>query len=184
MIWHVAAVLVLVLVGLPLIVLPSWAIGVLAVISGALCAGGIAALSVPVLTAGATLAMIEYALALSMADTPPHFLMAMGFGVALFLLLEVVDFMGRVRGVAIGVPVMTSMVRYWLAVAGVGAGLIVGLAAGAAAVRLAAPLPSYPAAAVGAFGAFVAAVGVVRLIMKSPARPSRGDAEVAVRGEE
>jgi hypothetical protein len=111
--------------------------------------------------------------------------MAMGFEVALFLLLEVVDFMGRVHGIAIGVPVMTSMVRYWLAVAGVGAALIVGLAAGAAAVRLAAPLPSYPAAAaVGAFGAFVAAVGVVRLIMKSPARPSRGDAEVAVRGEE
>ncbi len=168
MMWHVAAVFVLILVGLPLVVLPSWIVAVLAFVAAGLCAGGIAALSVPVLTAGASLAVIEYALALSISDGPPDFVTAMVLAVALFLLLELVSFMGRLHGAAVAAPVMRSMIRYWLAIAGAGAGVVIVLTAAAAAVRLAVPVPSYPAAAAaGALGAFVAAVGVLKLATKS-----------------
>jgi hypothetical protein len=173
---RVAALLVLVLVGLPFVVLPAGFLAALAAPSAVLCAGGIATRSVPVLTAGVTLAVIEYALALWASEAPLDVPIAALFGVALFLLLELVDFLGRTRGAAVGGSVLPAMIRYWLAIAGAGAGLMVALVAGAAAVRLALPLPSDPMiAALGVLGALTAAGGVLRLVVGVDCAPG-GDA--------
>lgn len=161
----IAAGLMLVLVGVPLVVLPSGFLTVLAGPAAALGAAGIVAHSVPLVTAAATIAMIEYVAALSVAGGPPDFVTAMIFGTALFLVIELVDFMRRTHGAAIGPSVTATMIRYWLGIAGLGAGLVVVLIAGAASLRLAVPIAFHPAAAaVGALGAFIAGVGVLKLV--------------------
>lgn len=167
MIPSVAVFLALVLVGLPLVVAPSWVLAVVAAASAALAGGGIAARSVPVVTAGATLATVEYAVALWLSAGPPDILTAMVFGTALLLLVQTVEFMGRTRGAVLGVGVTAAVVRHWLAIAAAGIGVIATIAAGAA-VAMAIPLPSHPASAVvGALGAFVAAVATLKLVTTS-----------------
>jgi hypothetical protein len=180
MIRHVAAVLVLILVGFPLVVLPSRLVAVVALVAAALCAGGIAALSVPVLTAGATVAVIEYALALSLVGSHTDLAIAIVFGVALFLLLAMVDFMSRLRGAAAGADVLASMIRYWIAVAAVGAGVTIALAIGGTALAREATRVSYPVAVLGgALGALVAALGVIRLVTapRGPAARDRAESD-------
>ena len=157
-----AAFLILVLTGLPLIVLPSSglvaAVGALAM---ALSFAGLLALWIPALTAGAALALAEYALALWLAGGPPDLLPAIAFGVELLLLLEAADFARRFRGVAVSPSVIRSHARSWSGIAGVAAGSALVLGAGASAL---APLLGHPiAAAAGALVAFLAAVGALRL---------------------
>ena len=167
-----AAVLILMLVGLPLVVVPSWFIGFFGLVAAALCAAGVAAHFAPLVTAGGTLATIEYTFAISLVGGPPAFLSAMAFGVTLFLLLQLADFMRKVHGTVIGASVVTPMIRYWLVIGAIDVGVIGGLAAGAGVVLWATSLPSHPAGAtaVGALGAFVAAVGVLKLLASSGER--------------
>jgi hypothetical protein len=170
----VAAVLALLLAGIPVAARPSWPLAALGAVSAGLSTGAIAARSVPIVTAGATLAAIEYAAALSMADRPLDMPTVIAFAVALFLLLELVDFMGRARGAAVDARAIVSVIRYWVAIIAIGVGFMVALIGAASAVRLAVPAPSYPIAAlVGAVGAFVAAVGVMKLVTTSHPGPAR-----------
>lgn len=173
----VAALGALVLVGLPFVVLPSRLLAVPAGAAALLCASGIARLSVPVSTAGVTLAAIEYALALWTSDAPPNVLIAALFGTALYLLLAVVDFAGRIRGAAVDGAVWNAMSRYWLAIAAAGLGLMTALGGGAAVVRLALPPSPDPLLVVlGTVGALAAAGGVFRLVAGADDTP-RDDAD-------
>jgi hypothetical protein len=169
-----AAVVALLIAALPLAAWPSWSLAVLGAASAGLSASAIAARSVPIVTAGATLAATEYAAALWAADRPLDVPTVIGFGVALFLLLETVDFMGRSRGVAVDARATRSVIRHWLAIVAIGVGSMVVLIAAATAARLAVPVPLYPVAAfLGAVGACAAAVGVMKLITTSKAGPRR-----------
>lgn len=166
-----AGLLALVLVGFPLLIAPSELTGALGVIAGALCAGGVAALSVPLLEAGAALSLVGYALALWASAGSPGPLGAVVLGVVLSLLFQVVGFAAHFRGAAVDSHVVPGQVRYWVG-SGVGAavvGILLSISAGGIALRL--PLPAYPAAV--ALGALAAFLGVVRALMRDPARMDR-----------
>jgi hypothetical protein len=158
-----AALQVLVLVGLPVLVLPGRLIGGLGVVAAALCVGGVLGRSVPFVTAGAVLALVQYALALWLSAAPVSLLMSAAIGIALFLLLDIVDFLGRIHGVAVDPAVTRGQIRYWIGIGGVGVAAIVAVVLGATAVPLALPAVGAPALAMaGAVGTFV---GVVRVLM-------------------
>jgi hypothetical protein len=160
-----AAVLVAVLVALPLAVLPSppvtWLAGSGFVVGGV----GAVALSVPLATAGASLALIAYALALVIVRPPLDPFAATAFGATLVLLLSLVHFAGRVQGAAIGPSVIASQIRRWLGIVLVGVVAAVGLTAAAAALGpmlQGAALPLVVAAA--ALGALVTVAGALALV--------------------
>ena len=98
---------------------------------------GVLALSVPMVTAGASLALIAYALALVIARPPVDLVAAIAFGAALVLLLALVHFAARVRGAALGPEVIATQVRHWLMIVAVGVVAAIGLTAAAAALRCA-----------------------------------------------
>lgn len=160
MIRALAGILALVLVGFPLLIAPSELTGSVGVIAGILCAGGIGALSIPLLTAGAALSLVGYALALWSTAGSPDPLAAVAVGVVLSLLLQVVGFAARFRGVAMDSHVVPGQVRYWVggAVGAALVGILLAISAGGIALRL--PLPAYPVAV--ALGALIAFLGVVR----------------------
>lgn len=162
-----AAILAAVLVTLPLLVHASEVVGEVIAIAAVLCAAGILALSVPVVTAGAALALIGYAIALRLAAGPPEVPTALAFGVAAVLLLEVVDFSRRVRGAMVTPSVFIAQARYWLGLASAGAAVGIVLAAGAMAMAWLAPVSGHPVGpAVGTLGALAATVGALRLLVK------------------
>jgi hypothetical protein len=160
----VAFALLLALVALPLAVLPSLPLAWLAVPGFIIGVVGVIALSVPLVTAGAALALIEYTLALTITKTPVDVVTAAGFGAAVFLLLQLVHFAGRVHGATIGSAVIASQIRHWLAIVGIASAVTIVLTIGAPAVRLAltgVPLPLVVVA--GALGALVTIGGVIAL---------------------
>jgi hypothetical protein len=155
----VAGLLALFVVGFPLLVAPGSVTELVGLVAATLCAGGIISLSVPLLAAGATLAMAEYAFASLVAGGPPDVLGALAFGAALSLLLQTVGFAARFHGASVDPRVIRAQARIWVGtgVAGVAAGLA--LAGGAGPVWLRLPSAAYPA--VVALGLVVAFVGVV-----------------------
>ena len=114
------------------------------------------------MAAGVWASLIEYALALAIGTRSLHRLGAMTMGVALMLILEVVDFARRFRGAAVNAAMIANQIRYWVRVSilGAGAGLLVSsLAIGfTPAVSAAAYLGL---AAAGALAAFVAIASLV-----------------------
>ena len=163
-----AGILALVLCGLPLLLAPSELTGALAVIAGALCAGGIGVLSVPLLAAGAGVSLVGYTLALWPLEGSLHPLGAVALGVVLSLLLQVVGFTERFRGAAMDSNVLPGQVRYWVSSA-IGAavvGILLSFSAGGVVLRL--PKPAYPVAV--ALGALLAFLGVVQALMYAPKR--------------
>lgn len=178
--WSAAALLVLALAGLPLIVLPAPLLVPMALLSALVCAGGMAALSMPVLTAGATLAAVEYAVALWIGGRPLDVLPATVFGVLLFLLLALADFMARARGVVVTAPARTTIMRHWLALVGAAVIVVVVLVVAAAALApLVRSLP-YPAATgLGAASAVLVAIGVLKLLATTRDADSRRGADDA-----
>jgi hypothetical protein len=163
MIRHVAGLPLLVLVMLPVLVFPSWLTGAVAVAAGLVAAGGLVALSIPVLTAGAMLALADYALALWLSARPPGVFGAVAFGVALFLALDVADFARRFRGAALDSSVVRHQARSWVASAATGALAAIVLTLLATAVRLAVPPAAYPA--IAAAGALVAFAAVIKALV-------------------
>jgi len=111
---HLAAILGFVLVSLPLVVTPSWVVVLPAAVAALLMAAGIAALSVRLVAAGVWASLIEYALALAIGTRSLHRLGAMTMGVALMLILEVVDFARRFRGAAVNAAMIANQIRYWV----------------------------------------------------------------------
>lgn len=162
-----AAVLVAVLVAFPLTLRPSppitWLAGAAVIVGGA----GVVALSVPLTTAGATLALVAYALALLIVRPPFGPGAAIAFGVTLVLLLTLVHFAGRVQGAAISLRVVATQIRNWLAIVAIGIVVAVGLQAAAASLAVllrGAALPVVVVAA--ALGAVLVVAGVIALMAR------------------
>jgi hypothetical protein len=170
-----AAVLVLGLVSFPVSVLPgppvTWLAAVGAVVGGV----GAVLLSVTLVTVGASVALIAYALALLIArpvGTDP--LTATGFGAALVVVLALVHFAARADGAALGATVLATQLRQWLVTIAVGVLAAAGLSMAAAvlgAVLAGTSLPVVVAAA--ALGALLTVAGLVALTTRQePPRPS------------
>ncbi len=161
-----AGLLALFVVGFPLLRVPGSGTELLGLVAATLCAGGIIGLSIPLLAAGATLAMVEYAFASVVSGGPPDVLGALVFGAALSLLLQTVAFAARFRGASVDPRVIRTHVRTWAGtgVAGVGVGLA--LAGGAGTVWLRLPSAAFPV--VAALGLVVAFVGVVGAMRRRP----------------
>lgn len=160
-----AAVLLAAVAALPVSVMPSppvtWLAGGALVVGGA----GVIVRVVPLVTAGASLGLIAYALALVIARPALSAVAASALGAALVLLLALARFGAGVRGAALGPRVVAGQLRRWLTVAAVGAGAAVALAAVAAALR--APLQGVALPVVviaAAVGALMTVAGVIVLV--------------------
>jgi hypothetical protein len=167
MIRHLAAILAALVVGLPLLFLPSWPVGAIAFVAGASLAGGMLMLRAPLLTVGVTLGLVEYALALRLPAGPSDPLTAVALGVSILLLLQVVDFSRRFRGAAVESAVIRGQLRYWLTTAvATGAGALLVYALGTALAQ-ALPPAGYPTLAV--VGALAAVIGAARVVAQGEA---------------
>jgi hypothetical protein len=163
------AILLVVLVAFPVAVLPAAPVTWLAVVALAVAGAGIAMLSVPVVTAGATLALITYALALVIAQPPVDPVAAIGVGADALVLLALVQFAGHAQGALLGPAVLAGRLRQWLAAAGLGVavtGALVTVATVLGLVLRDATLPVVAAAA--ALGALLAMAGLVALMTAGP----------------
>ncbi len=170
-----AAVLVGILAALPLTVRPfppvTWLAVAVLVVGGA----AVAALSVPLVTAGASLALIAYALAVVIAQPPVDPVTAIVLGATVVLLMGLVHFAGRSQGAAVGPRVVASQVRHWLVVVAIGVVAAIVLAAAAAALGPALAGAALPLiVVVAALGALMTVAGVVALVMAhaDPSAPS------------
>jgi hypothetical protein len=160
-----AAILVAVLAAFSLSVLPgrpvTWLAGAALAVGGT----GVVVLSVPVVAAGASLALIAYALALVIARPPVDVVAGSAFGATLVLLLGLVHFAARVRGAAVGRAVLATQIRQWLAIVAVGVLAAVGLTGAAAALGGALQGASLPVVVVtAALGALVTVAGAFALL--------------------
>jgi hypothetical protein len=157
--------LMVMLAGLPLVTFPSPLTGALAAL--ALVVGGAGALapSVPLATAGGTLVLIEYAVALVLARSDPEPVTGTAVGVGLALLLASVHLASRTHGAAVGYPVLRSQARHGLAMAAVGAIGAAALTVGGEAVAFALQGATLPVVvAISAVGALTTVVGVIALV--------------------
>jgi hypothetical protein len=162
-----AALLVAVLVTLPLTLWPALPVTWLALAALVVGGMGVVALSVPLVTAGASLALIAYALALVIVRPPFGPVAAIAFGATLVLLLALVHFAGRVHGAAISLRVIASQIRHWLVIVAIGVVVAVGLQAAAAALAMTLQGAALPViVVVAALGALVAVAGVVALMTR------------------
>jgi hypothetical protein len=170
-----AAILLVVLVASPLAVLPAppvtWLAGCALVVGGA----GVVALSVPLATAGAALALIAYALTLVIVRPPLVPLLAIAIGATLVLLLALVHFAARVQGAVLGPSVIASQIRRWLVIVVAGVVAAIGLTVAATALGPALQGASLPVAvAAAALGALVTMLGAVALVRphENPSPPA------------
>jgi hypothetical protein len=169
-----AAFLLVVLLAFPVAALPAAPVTWLAVVALAVAGAGIAMLSVPIVTAGAALALITYALALIIAQAPVDPVAAIGVGVDAVMLLALVQFAAHAQGALLGPAVLGGRVRQMLVVAGLGVvvtGALVTVATLLGLVLRGATLPVVVAAA--ALGALLAMAGLVALMTVGPTPPPR-----------
>jgi hypothetical protein len=161
-----ALLLVAVLALVPMTVLPSapvsWLAGLVLVV------GGVGALtrSTPVVTAGASLAVVAYAVALVLERPAVDPVAAIAFGVTIVLLLALAHFAERVHGAVVPAAVIAAEVWRWLGVAALGAAAAAGLTLGAVLLAPAlagARVPLLTAAT--ALGAALAVAGLVRAML-------------------
>jgi hypothetical protein len=154
---RIAAVLALLLVGYPLLIASSAAVGALGAAALLVCVLGILA-ATPVLVVGIVLALAEYALALWIGGGPPRLAGAVFLGVVVMLLVETADFGRRARGAALGPGVAGAQVRAWVSTAAIASTTALGAAAACGVASTAVRLPWAPA--VAAAGGAVALVGI------------------------
>jgi hypothetical protein len=160
----VALPLVAIVVALPLTVLPSAYLGWLAVPAFLVGGAGAVARVPPLTTAGAALALIEYAVALLIARPAPDLVTATAFGTALVLLLTLVHFADRVRGAAVSPAAVRSAVRQWLMIAAFGGLAAVALTVAGMGLRVLLPDTALPVIVAAAFGALMTVAGVIALV--------------------
>ena len=160
-----AVVLVAVVAGIPLEILAAppvtWLAGAALVIGSV----GALALSMPLVTAGASLALIAYTLALTAARPVADPIASVVFGGTLVLLLALVHFAGRIDGALVGPGVIAGQLRRWLGIVALGAVAAGGLAVGGAVlgpILVGASLPVVVVAA--AMGAVLTVAGVIALV--------------------
>ena len=164
MIALLGGVLTVVLVGIPVLSAPSDQVVALGVLAAVLCVCSVVLRSIPWFTAGAIVALVQYALALFIAARPPDLIGATAFGVTLALLLQIVGFRERFRPATTAPEVLWEHARFWIT-AGLATAALCGLIGVAALLAVfPARLPVYPA--VAAFGVLVAFLGLVRGILR------------------
>jgi len=159
------AVLVALVVGTPLAILPAAPVSWLAVVAAATGGVGVIALSVPLVTAGASLSLLGYALALSWAQQATDPVVAVVLGGALVLLLALTYFARRSEGAWLGPGVVAGLIRHWLAIVGLGIAAAAVLTLGGVVlgpVLVGASLPVVVVAA--ALGAALTVAGVIALV--------------------
>jgi hypothetical protein len=161
---HVAALLGVIVVGLPFVITPSSIIIAAGAVAALLIAAGIIRLSPSLVSAGITASLAQYTLALWLDAGPGDPLIAVVLGAVMVVLIQVVDFARRFRGAEVAPAVTRTQIRYWLrnAILGVVLGLVVaGLASG---FTLALPSAAYPVLA--AVGLVVTLLALTRLISR------------------
>ncbi len=148
------------LAGLPVLIHPTSGFAAVAGVAGSLCAAGAFARWRPLVTAGGSLTLIQYTVALIGARS--SLVSAIVLGVSLTLVLDVSEFVGRFQGTAMSAPVLRRQARHWITSASLGALTAVALAAVATFVRISGP-PALPPllAAVGALAAAAGVAGAV-----------------------
>jgi hypothetical protein len=167
-----AVTLVAVVTGIPLAILPAAPVTWLSVV--ALVIGGIGALalSVTLVTAGASLSLIAYAVALALARPAADPIASVVLGGTLVLLLALVHFAGRIDGAVVGPGVVAGQIRHWL--------VIVALGVAAAAVLMTAGAMLGPALAgatlpvvvvAAALGAVLTVAGAISLVTAPKGSP-------------
>jgi predicted Co/Zn/Cd cation transporter (cation efflux family) len=163
---HLAAlVLVAVLVAIPLAVLPAAPVTWLAILAFGVGGAGVIVRSTPIVTTGASLALIAYASALVIAGPAVDPVAAIAVGAALVLLLALVHFAGRVQGAALGPTVLASQVRHWLMIVALGAAAAGALTAGGVVLGPTLRGASLPVVVVAAaLGALMTTAGVIALV--------------------
>ena len=152
----------LLVVALPVLVLPSRLVVGLGAAAAALCAAGVLGRSVRLVTAGTACALVQLTLALWLSAAPVSVVTSIALGVALVLLLEIVDFLRRVHGVEIDPAVLRGQIGYWVERAGANVAVMLLVYLAAQALSLGLPVPA--AAALATAGALGSLVGVVRAL--------------------
>jgi hypothetical protein len=153
---------IVVVAGLPVLIHPTSGFAAVAAAAGSLCAAGTFIRWRPLVTAGGSLTLIQYTVALIGARSSP--VSAIVLGVSLALLLDVSEFGGRFHGAALTPPVLRRQARHWITSASLGALTAVVLAAVATFVRISGP-PALPPL-VAAVGALAAAAGVAGAVWR------------------
>ena len=160
MIRATAGLLALFAIGYPLGMMPGVAMALLSVLAGTLFAAGIIGRFPSLVTLGAGVAMLGYALALLPASGSLDLVGALAFGVALSLLVQTVDFEARFRGAFVERQTVRVHVRKWIenGAAAVVLGLLLAVIGGGGIIGL--PPQAHPVmAALGALLAFLGVVG-------------------------
>ena len=137
---------------------------------------GVIASSVPLATAGGSLAVIGHALALAVSGAPTDPVSGILLGAGLVVLLALVHLARRTRGADVAAPVVAAELRRWLAIVGVGVVAAIALSAGAAQLASAvrgASLPIVVAAA--ALGATMVVAGAIAMIARGRDSSSPAD---------
>ncbi len=154
-----AALPIVVMAMVPIWTAPSAPVVAIQSIACLFCALGLLRERVGPVTAGGSLAIIGYAVALWSANAGVDVIGAAIFGLAVLTLLDLSEFARRFRGAAIANEVMRAQAAYWLGRAAVIAGAIALLALGGSAV--AAIIPGSGRAAIAGLGAAIAFAGAL-----------------------
>ena len=142
----------LVMVGIPIWTDPSDIVIAVAGTAAVVCAVGLVARILALVTAGAVIGAIAYALATVDSADGADVVAATLFGLALLALLDLSEFVRRTRGVAVTAAAVRGQVTYWLARLAIIIAAVAGLLLCATALAMIIP---------GALQAALAGIGVV-----------------------
>jgi hypothetical protein len=155
-----ALIPIAILAAVPALLHPSPAHAGVAAAAAVLAAAGVLARWRPLVTAGGSLTLIQYTIALAGLGASPG--SAILVGVSLALVLDVAEFAGRFHGAALMPPVLRRQARHWIRSASLGALAAAALAIAAVPVGFGGP-PAMPPllAAAGALAAVLGVAGAV-----------------------
>lgn len=156
-----ALIPIVILAGVPVAMHPTSGFAGFAAVAGGVCAVGALLRFRPLITAGATLTLIQYAFALTGAPSSPG--SAIVLGVTLALVLDVSEFVGRFPRATMTRPVIRRQARHIIVSVSLGAITAAALASIASLVKIGGP-PALPplVATVGALAAAAGVLGAVR----------------------
>ena len=150
---------ILVMAGLPVWAAPSPFAAPIEGFAAILCAIGVLRGAVGPVTAGASIAVIGYAVALWSTGAAVNCVAAGVFGLALLFLFDLSEFARRFHGAKIIGTVLRQQIAYWLGRAGLASGVMALLVlCGSALARLIAAETGAAIAGCGAVIAFAAAI--------------------------
>ena len=151
-----------VLIGVPVLVEPSWTVGLVALAAGALCIAAVLSASVSWTTAGGAFALCALALALRQSSASADGLVLTVFGLALLLLVDGTHLCHRFDSAEVTRALWRRWTAWWTARAEICLGIAIVIASLAPLIALGLP-PSWAPflAGLGVLAAFAAAVAFV-----------------------